>query len=107
MEVRPTMGAAVRLSLAAAAGFLGGLLAVYVTSRERPWEETRDDRLLLEDASPIAARHSLSLLEERPAVAMDERQRPYTTMNDIDDDRRKRAGDKPSPLEEPKPKPSG
>jgi hypothetical protein len=102
------MGAAVRLILAAAAGFLGGLLAVYVKSREeRPWEERRDDRLLLEDASPIAARHSLSLLEERPAVAMDERQRPYATMNDVDDDRRKRAGDKPSPLEEPKPKPSG
>jgi hypothetical protein len=97
----------VRLSVAAAAGFLGGLLADYVKKRgERPREETSEGHLLVEDASPIAARHTLSLLEERPAFVTDDRQRPYAMMYDIDDDRPKRVGDKPSQLQEPKPKSS-
>ena len=102
------MKSVVRLSLAAAAGFLGGVLAEYVKKRaERPQEVTREDNMLLEDASPIAARHSLSLLEERPAFVMDERQRPYAMRYDIDDVRRRRAADKPSQLQEPKPNSSG
>jgi hypothetical protein len=102
------MKTVVRLSLAAAAGFLGGLVADYVKKREKPPRgEASENHLLLEDASAIAARHSLSLLEERPAFAVDEQQRPYAMIYDIDDARRKRVSDKPSLLEEPKPNPSG
>jgi hypothetical protein len=101
------METVVRLSLAAAAGFLGGLLADYVRSREeRQREEAREERVLLEDASPIAARHSLSLLEERPVFSSAEREQPYAMMHDTDDVRGRRVGNEPSPLEESKSNPS-
>jgi hypothetical protein len=98
------MKTVVRLTAAVAAGFLGGLLAAYVKShKERPREETREDRLLLEDASAIGARHALTVLQERPAFAMDELKQPYAMMYDIDGLRSTRVGDEPSLLEEPRP----
>jgi hypothetical protein len=98
------MKTAVNLTVAVVAGFLGGLLADYFKSRqERPPEEIDEQPFLLEDTSPIAARHALTLVEERPAFAIDEQQRPYALMYDIDDVPSERVGDKPSLLEEPQP----
>lgn len=96
------MNTAIKLLLAAAAGFVGGLVADLVRPRkELPQEVTPKDQLLLADASHVAARHALTSLQERPAFAVDDDERPYAMLYDTDAAGRGPIVSKPALLEEP------
>lgn len=97
------MKTAISMILAAAAGFLGGLLADRVKAKkELPQDEPRRDRLLLADGSPVAARHALISLQERPAFAVNEHQQPYAMLHDTDGAGSESMVSRPSILEEPR-----